>query len=217
MRVPPERSSWVALSPSSPQQRCRIAGQRLHAAQRVVAFCGWHGTQQLANQVGIKNRVLFLDALAAPSTRQGTATAIERVGTAPDISIPDQASHDDAHGRPANAHVLRQFVERGRPCWVQMIEYAGLVFGNGVPGRILAQVPAMAGNKNRWVGCEQSPYLRVQHSGEATRDGLIDQTKSLPARDDCGEHRDSRSSVMHLKKCMVILESRLSRIESKTS
>ena len=62
---------------------------------------------------------------------------------------------------------------------MQMIQNAGLVFRDGVPPFVLAQMLTMAGEKDSRIGIQETsdlPVERVQHRCESVADGLICQT-----------------------------------------
>src|SRR4029077_15664562 len=58
-----------------------------------------------------------------------------------------------------------------------MIQNAGLVFGDGISSFVLAHMLTMAGEKDGWIGLQETSDSRVEHRWEGVANGLSCQTK----------------------------------------
>jgi hypothetical protein len=72
--------------------------------------------------------------------------------------------------------VLGQLRQSRRTRCVQMVQNAGLVFGDRFPSFVLAHMLAMAGEKDGWIGIQETSDSRVEHTRDGVTNGLICQT-----------------------------------------
>src|ERR1700720_4342786 len=73
--------------------------------------------------------------------------------------------------------MLGQLRQSRRARCVQMIQNAGLVFGDGISSFVLAHMLTMAGEKDGWIGLQETSDSRVEHRWEGVANGLSCQTK----------------------------------------
>ena len=60
---------------------------------------------------------------------------------------------------------------------MQVVQDAGLMLGDGLSGFVFANMLAMAGEKDGWVGIQEAPDSRINHRREDAANGLMCQTK----------------------------------------